>query len=138
VLLVFGATSMNLHLHGEILAIAAVAFVYVCCAVAFGVALTAVLRTNQQLNALGFLGATLLGALGGALVPLATLPEWTRRIAPVTPQYWAMRATHDVIIDGKPAGAVVLPVIVLLAFTAGAVVIALRKLRFDEPKIGWA
>lgn len=133
----FGAFTLHLHLHGEALAVAAVGSVYVCCAVAIGVALTAVLRTSQQLNALGFLGATLLGALGGALVPISTLPGWTRRIAPATPQYWAMRASHDIILDGKPASAVVLPIVVLAAFTAVFVFVAIRRLRFDDTKVGF-
>jgi ABC-2 type transport system permease protein len=91
-----------------------------------------VLRTTQQLNAIGFLGATLLGALGGALVPITTLPAWTRAIAPATPQYWAMRSARDVILNGKPASAVALPALILVMFTAGFVVIALRRLRMDD------
>jgi ABC-2 type transport system permease protein len=101
-------------------------------------ALTAELRTSQQLNAIGFLGATLLGALGGALVPISTLPAWTRVLSPATPQYWAMRSARDVILNDRPASAVALPILALLAFTAFFVVIALRRLRVDETKVGWA
>ena len=137
VLFTFGAVILDLHLRGEAVALAAVVFVYVCCAVAVGVALTALLRTSQQLNAVGFLGATLMGALGGALVPISTLPGWTRRIAPATPQYWAMRATRDVIINSEPSSAVLLPILVLAAFTAVFVTIAIRRLRFDDTKVGW-
>jgi ABC-2 type transport system permease protein len=132
-----GSQILHLHLHGEALALLPVAFTYVCCSVAVGVALTAVLRTSQQLNAIGFLGATLMGALGGALVPIATLPVWTRAIAPVTPQYWAMRSARDVILNHQPASAVTLPVLILAMFTAGFVVIAVRRLRMDHAKIGW-
>jgi ABC-2 type transport system permease protein len=137
VLLSFGAIALHLHLHGHALAIGALAFVYVCCAVSVGIALTAVVRTSQQLNSLGFLGATLTGALGGALVPIGTLPSWTQRIAPATPQYWAMRAARDVILDAKPASAVALPIGVLIVFTAGFVTIAIRQMRFDDAKVGW-
>jgi ABC-2 type transport system permease protein len=137
ILSTFGSLILHLHLHGEVLALESVAFAYICCAVAVGIALTAVLRTSQQLNALGFLGATLLGALGGALVPITTLPGWTRAIAPATPQYWAMRAARDVILNDKPAGAVLLPILVLAAFTAIFAVIAMRRLRFNDTKLGW-
>jgi ABC-2 type transport system permease protein len=138
ILLAFGAVTLHLHLRGEALALGGVAFVYVCCAVAAGIALTAMLRTSQQLNALGFLGATLLGALGGALVPLSTMPAWARSIAPITPQYWTMQASRDLILNGKPAGTVVIPMLVLVGFTAAFVAIAIRRLRVDEPKVGWA
>jgi ABC-2 type transport system permease protein len=137
ILLTFGVVTLHLHLRGQMLALGGVAFVYVCCAVAAGIALTAVLRTSQQLNALGYLGATLLGALGGALVPLSTMPRWTRTIAPITPQYWTMRASHDLILNGKAAGAVLVPMAMLAGFTAVFVVIAIRRLRVDEPKTGW-
>src|SRR5215470_903211 len=62
ILLAFGSLVLDLHLHANLVALVPVGFVYVCCAVAGGIALAAVLRTNQQLNALGFLGATVLGA----------------------------------------------------------------------------
>jgi ABC-2 type transport system permease protein len=137
ILFAFGAVALDLHLRGEVPALAGVTFVYVCCAVAAGIALTAVLRTSQQLNALGFLGATLLGALGGALVPLSTLPAWARGISPITPQYWTMRASRDLILNGQPAGVALMPMLVLAGFTALFVVIAIRRLRVDEPKIGW-
>jgi ABC-2 type transport system permease protein len=137
VLVAFGVLVLDLHLHGEALAIGAVSLVYVCCAVAIGVALTAIVRTSQQLNAFGFLGATVLGAIGGALVPLSTLPGWIRRLSPVTPQYWAMRATRDVILDGRPAGAILLPIAMLIAFMLASIVIAVRRLRFDDRNVGW-
>jgi ABC-2 type transport system permease protein len=135
ILSIFGSVVLNLHLHGEALAFAPVALVYVACSVAVGIALTAVLSTVQQLNAIGFLGATLLGAVGGALVPITTLPAWARAIGPATPQYWAMRSARDIILNHKPAGAVVLPVLVLAAFTSAFVLIASRRLRFDDTKI---
>jgi ABC-2 type transport system permease protein len=134
----FGCLALHLHLHGEALVLAPVALAYVCCSVAVGIALTGLLRTSQQLNAIGFLGATLMGALGGALVPITTLPVWTRVISPATPQYWAMRSARDVILNHRPASAVALPVLVLVAFTAVFVLIALRRLRMDDAKVGWA
>jgi len=137
ILFAFGTAVLHLHIHGEAAALAAVAVVYATCAVTIGIALTAVLRTSQQLNAIGFLGATLLGALGGALVPLSTLPAWTRHVAPVTPQYWAMRASRDLIVSGRPASAVLTPICVLVAFTAVFAVVAVWRLRFDDQKIGF-
>ncbi len=138
VLVTFGWAVLGLHLRGEAVALGAVGVVYVCCAVTIGLALTAVLRTSQQLNAVGFLGATVLGALGGALVPLSTLPRWTRALAPATPQYWAMRAARDLVLDGKAAQAVVLPIVVLAGFTVLSGAIAVRRFQFGERNVGWS
>jgi ABC-2 type transport system permease protein len=134
----FGAIVLDLHLRGELVALVALATVYVCCAVSIGIALTALLRTSQQLNAVGFLGATVLGAVGGALVPIDTLPGWIRRLAPGTPQYWAMRGMRDLIIEGKAGSSVLVPVIVLAAFTLAAGAVAVRWLRFDDRNVGWS
>jgi len=43
-----------------------------------------------------------------------------------------------VILDGDGIGGVAAPVGVLLGMAALFTVIALRRLRFDEQKIGWA
>jgi ABC-2 type transport system permease protein len=137
VLCAVGAVLLDLHLR-EAGAIAIVALVYTCSAVMVGTALAALLSTVQQLNAIGFLGATVLGAIGGALVPLSTLPLWVRRIAPITPQYWAMRAYRSVILDGAGARSVLLPVAVLMGFAVAFAVVATRGLRRDTPKRGWS
>jgi ABC-2 type transport system permease protein len=134
VLLLIGDLAMGLHLHGEAPAVVAISVVYICCAVAIGVALTAGLRTMQQLNAVGFLGATLLGAIGGALVPLSALPSWTRNISGITPQYWVMRASHDVILDHKASLSILLPIVVLCALSAVSIAVSVRLLRLDDEK----
>jgi ABC-2 type transport system permease protein len=100
--------------------------------------MTAVARTLQQVSALGYLGATVFGAIGGALVPFSTLPEWVRAIAPVTPQYWAMRGYNALILGGEPFGASLRPVGMLLGYTAVFVAIALARFRFDDVKTAWA
>src|SRR4051794_33389832 len=57
-----GVALLDLHIRNAG-ALAAVALVYTCSAVMLGTALAAMLTSMQQLNAVGFLGATLLGAV---------------------------------------------------------------------------
>ncbi|SEG70631.1 ABC-2 type transport system permease protein [Actinacidiphila yanglinensis] len=45
-------------------------------------------RSYGQLSAVLDIGAFLLTTLGGALVPISTLPGWVRAIAPASPGYW--------------------------------------------------
>ena len=40
--------------------------------------------------------------LAGALVPVALLPGWLHRLAPISPGYWARKA-YDVALTGSPA-----------------------------------
>jgi ABC-2 type transport system permease protein len=133
-LLVFGGVVLDLHLHGELAPLVALAVIYAIVCVAIGVALAAVLRTVEQLNAFGFLGATLAGAIGGALVPLATLPHWIRHASPATPQYWAMRGVSDIVLRQRSAIALAVPMLALCGFGALCVAIAIWRLRLDAEK----
>ena len=100
--------------------------------------LVSLCRSVMQLNALATIGAFTLAGLGGALTPIASLPGWARAVAPAMPSYWAMRGFRSVILDGKGIGAVVLPVAVLLAFTAAFTAVTIARFRLDEAKISWA
>jgi hypothetical protein len=41
------------------------------------------------------------------------------------------------VLDGRSASAAMLPLVVLTAFTAVFVVIAIRRLRPEDTKVGW-
>lgn len=88
-----------------------------------GAALGVIARSHGQLAALHDIGALVLTTLGGALVPLATLPAWVRTLAPGSPGYWAARTLRRAAA-GDTAGtftgvAVLLAVAVAAAGVAG-------------------
>ena len=138
VLFVAGLVLLDLDATRALAPLAAVASVYVVTAVVIGVALTTLVRTSQQLNAIGFLGATVLGAVGGALVPLSTLPAWTHRLAPGTPQYWAMRASNDLMLDHESWRVTLLPMAVLAVFALAAALVAVHRLDTGDRDVGWS
>jgi ABC-2 type transport system permease protein len=137
VILGAGVVIFGLHIRGDALALAPLILAFAICLVLLGVAVTAVCRTAQQANSIGYLGMVLFGAIGGAFVPFNVLPGWARAIAPVTPTYWAMRGLRSVILDGRGIGAIAKPTAVLFAMALLFAAIALRRLRFDETKAGW-
>jgi ABC-2 type transport system permease protein len=137
VILLAGVTLFDLHVRGSALAFVPLVLAFSVCLVSLGVVATALCRTAQQANTFAYLGMVLFGAIGGALVPLEVLPGWARAIAPVTPTYWAMRGLRSVILDGTGVGGVVTPTLVLLAMATGCAALALRRLRFEESKVGW-
>jgi ABC-2 type transport system permease protein len=138
VILGAGVVVFGLHIRGSALALAPLVIAFPICLVLLGVAVTALCRTAQQANSFGYLGMVLFGAIGGAFVPFSVLPRWAQAIAPVTPTYWAMRGLRSVILDGRGIGGVVRPTAMLLAMAAVFAIVALRRLRFDETKVGWA
>ena len=133
-----GVFLLDLDVSGSVAGVVVVSVVLLACVVALGLAITALARSMQQVSAIGYLGATVFGAIGGALVPFTTLPQWVQAIAPATPQYWAMRGYNALILDGAGFGAALRPAGMLLGYTALFVAIALARFRLDEAKIAWA
>jgi ABC-2 type transport system permease protein len=133
-----GVVLFGLHIRGNGLALAPLVVAFTLCLVLLGVAVTAICRTAQEANSIGYLGMVLFGAIGGAFVPLSYLPRWARAIAPVTPTYWAMRGLNSVILDGRSFSGTALPALVLSAMGALFAIVALRRMRFDETKIGFS
>jgi ABC-2 type transport system permease protein len=133
-----GVLLFGLHIRGNAIALVPLILAFTLCLVLLGVATTAVCRTAQEANSFSFLGMVLFGAIGGAFVPLSYLPGWARAIAPVTPTYWVMRGLHSVILDGRSYGGTALPALMLAAMGALFAIVALRRMRFDETKVGFS
>jgi len=57
---------------------------------AAGAALATVVRSQGELSAVTDLGGMFFTVLGGAMVPLALMPDWLRAAAPASPGYWAL------------------------------------------------
>ena len=136
-LFALGVLLFDLQIRGSVLGVIAVSGALSLSLLSFGVAITAISRTSQQLNAFGNIGGMIFATVGGALTPLSVLPGWVQDIAPLTPTYWAMEAYRDIILEGQGLGAAVLPTFVLLLFAAGFGLIAIRRFRFEDSKIYW-
>lgn len=134
-LFLLGGPLLGFRVAGPVVALVPVIVVLALCLNAFGVAVTAMSRTSQQLNAVGSAGGFLLAILGGAFVPVETMPGWAQAVAPGVPTYWAMRAFRDVILDGEGLASTALPSAMMLVFAVGFVALAATRFRFDEPKV---
>lgn len=134
-LLVLGGPLFGLEVTGSWWAAAVLVVALAACLNAFGLAVTAVARTSQQLNALGSLGGMVMAMLGGSMVPYEVMPGWAQTVAPAMPTYWGMQGLWDVILEGAGPGDVVVPVLAMLAFGAGFTVLAAARFRFEETKV---
>jgi ABC-2 type transport system permease protein len=66
---------------------------------AMGAMLGVLARSVGELSAAYDVGGLLLSSMGGALVPLASLPHWIQVAAPASPGYWAITALRSAL-DG--------------------------------------
>ncbi len=130
-----GTAAYGLRIKGSALGVVLIASALVVTVIAMGLGITAVVRTVQQLNAIGNIAPVGLGALGGALMPLATLPAWVHHVAPATPQYWAMRGFNGLILDGQGLRSALIPTLMLLSFAAAFGLVALIGLRSAEQRL---
>jgi ABC-2 type transport system permease protein len=137
VIFAVGVPLFDLHSNGPLTALVPLVIAFAWCLVMLGVMITALSHTIQQANAAAFGGIVLFGALGGALVPLDTLPGWARAVSPLTPTYWAMRGFRSVLLDGNSFSGVALPVAVLLSVGAFCAIMSLARFRFADAKVSF-
>lgn len=94
IILTFGIFALGMPTaHLMLCAIALLAWTLALLAI--GAAVGVLARSFGQLAAAYDIGGILFSALGGALVPLAVMPDWVRTVAPASPGYWVTSAIHS-------------------------------------------
>jgi ABC-2 type transport system permease protein len=91
-----------------------------------------VLKKEELIVGVSVLTANMFSALGGCWWPAEIVPPAFRTLGMVSPAYWAMDTFHKVIFFGKGFDAVWPNLLVLLAFTAVFMILALRFFKINE------
>jgi len=91
-----------------------------------------VLKKEELIVGVSVLTANMFAALGGCWWPAEIVPPTFRALGMISPAYWAMDVFHKVIFFGKGFDAVWPNFLVLLAFTAVFMVLALRFFKINE------
>lgn len=134
-LFLLGGPLFGLDVTGSWMAIALLSAVLALSLSAFGMLVTAVAKTMNQLNAIGSVGGMAMAMLGGAWVPVSTMPGWAQALAPALPTYWAMKGFREVILEGGGVADVVVPVVVMAGFGILFTGLAAMRFRFEETKV---
>ncbi len=77
-----------------------------------------VFREIQALSGVLYLSVVVLGALGGALLPVTFLPDWMEAVSVATPHYWAVDAIQDLIARGQGLTDILPHLAILLGFAS--------------------
>jgi len=91
-----------------------------------------VLKKEELIVGVSVLLSNMFAALGGCWWPAEIVPPAFRTLGMISPAYWAMDVFHKVIFFGKGFDAVWPNFLVLLAFTAVFMVLALRFFKINE------
>lgn len=92
----------------------------------------AVARTEEGAVGMANFVVLPMAFLSGSFFSLEAAPPWVRGLAEVLPLKWLNEGMLDVMVRGQGLGAVLLPVGMLLAFTAVLTVLASRLFRWDR------
>jgi len=120
--------SFNLGLHPW--HVIPITLVVSAAATGFGVLVAALARTPEQSSTLAATGAILMGVLGGIMVPYFVMPVMMKKLAMISPMYWAHQAYLDVFLRGANWNLMLPKMAVLTLFAAACFYIAGRKVKW--------
>jgi ABC-2 type transport system permease protein len=119
----------GVDLPGHLAGCLAVTVAAAAAAAGLSLALTAACATRRQAQTLANVAILIASALGGSMVPRFFMPEAIQRVGWLTPTTWALEAYTALFWRDDPASALVLPVALLLATAALALLLARRLTR---------
>jgi len=71
-----------------------------------------------------------MGVFGGIMVPHIVMPAAMKKLAMVSPMFWAHQAYLDIFLRSAPFGAILPKLIILTAFAGICFYIAGRRVRW--------
>ena len=132
-----GVGVVGFRVRGSVPGVLAILLVLAAVVVSLAMALCAVSASRRQAFAYERLLALVFAGLGGALVPVALLPDWLEVPARLTPTYWAMRGFGDVVLAGRGFPAVLPELAALGAFVLVFGGVAVSRFRMDTARQHW-
>jgi ABC-2 type transport system permease protein len=129
-----GGLLLGMDVKGSLIGWFALAVVTSVVAATYGLMLYVLLPTANLFIILSHAGSLVMGGFAGALVPLGLLPDWVQDVAPVLPQYWAVRGFDEVSLDGLGVVAVIPELAVLGLFALVFVLVSMWRFDADAPK----
>ena len=122
----------KVRIEGSVIGFVAVLVAFALLTASFGLLIAALGKTPEATRGLAILATLLLVMLGGAWVPSFVFPAWLQKLSLVVPTRWAIDGLDAMTWRGLPMEAAVMPVVVLLGFTAAFTVLAIARFEWEE------
>jgi len=129
VFLVIGLLILRIDWGNSPSGLAALLGSFILCAAALSLLGGSLFASPGAASGVGVVISLVMSALGGCWWPAEVMPEWMRVAARAVPASWAMNGLHELISWGGGLGDVVVNCLALLAFAAGALLLAARRLK---------
>ncbi len=124
--------AFGVRVDGSVIGFVAVLVAFALLAASFGLLIAALGRTPEATRGLAILATLLLVMLGGAWVPSFIFPAWLQTASLFVPTRWAIDGLDAMTWRGLGLQAAVLPVVVMLGFSAVFTALALQRFAWDE------
>ena len=122
----------EVRIEGSVIGFVAVLIAFALLTASFGLLVAALGKTPEATRGLAILATLLLVMLGGAWVPSFIFPAWLQTVSLFVPTRWAIDGLDAMTWRGLGLDAAVLPVAVMLGFTAIFAVLAIARFQWDE------
>jgi ABC-2 type transport system permease protein len=122
----------KVRIDGSVVGFVAVLVAFALLTASFGLLIAALGKTPEATRGLAILATLLLVMLGGAWVPSFIFPAWLQTASLFVPTRWAIDGLDAMTWRGLPLDAALLPVGVMLAFTAVFAAIAIARFEWEE------
>lgn len=96
----------------------------------FGVLVASLARTPEQSSTLAATGAILMGVFGGIMMPHMLMPMFMKKLAMISPMYWAHQAYLDIFLRDAAFGTILPKLIVLTLFAGICFYVAGRRVQW--------
>jgi ABC-2 type transport system permease protein len=107
-----------------------ITIVVAAAATGFGVLVAALARSPEQASTLAATGAVLMGVFGGIMVPHVVMPQVMKKLAMLSPMYWAHQAYLDVFLRESSMHTIAPRLIILTIFAGICFYVAGRRIKW--------
>ena len=124
--------AFGVRIDGSVIGFIAVLVAFALLTASFGLLIAALGKTPEATRGLAILATLLLVMLGGAWVPSFIFPAWLQTLSLFVPTRWAIDGLDAMTWRGLPLEAALMPVCVLLGFSAVFAALAVMRFQWEE------
>jgi ABC-2 type transport system permease protein len=132
IIYVVAGVFFGVRVDGSWIGFGAVLIAFALLTASFGLLIAALGKTPEATRGLAILATLLMVTLGGAWVPSFVFPAWLQTLSFFVPTRWAVDGLDAMTWRGLPVEAALMPVGVMLAFTAAFAAVALARFQWEE------
>jgi ABC-2 type transport system permease protein len=124
----------HVRIEGSVAGFVGIAVAFALLTSSFGLLIAAIGKTPEATRGLAIFAALVMVMLGGAWVPSFIFPPWLQTASLVVPTRWAVDGLDAMTWRGLGFDAAVMPIAMLLVFSALFAAVAIWRFDWEEPR----